>query len=102
MGVGKITLLKDLLPYRSKQSRKVEKLQALVDGNGTELEMLGRDGNGTSREDLQSKMAGNISQIMQARAQDDSIMLRPSSLGALPPKGQQAWGVLTELPLGAH
>merc|ERR1712216_1103317 len=34
MGIGKIVLLKDLLPYRNKQVRKIKELEALVDGNG--------------------------------------------------------------------
>ena len=62
MGIGKIVLLKDLLPYRNKQAcrhvrighscafslgtlqvRKVKELEALVDGNGIELTTLSHD-----------------------------------------------------------
>ena len=62
MGIGKIVLLKNLLPYRNKQAcrhvqighscafslgilqvRKVKELEALVDGNGIELTTLSHD-----------------------------------------------------------
>jgi len=35
--VGKLVLLKDLLPYRNKQARKVKELEALVNCEGVEL-----------------------------------------------------------------
>ena len=37
---GKIIVLKDMLPYRSKQARKVKALMVMFGRNGTELTIL--------------------------------------------------------------
>ena len=37
MSIGKVVLLKDLLPYKNKQAKKVKELQALVHGTDCSL-----------------------------------------------------------------
>lgn len=54
MGSGKAVLLKDYLPYLSKQRRKVKDLEALVNKDGTELRSI----------PLASADTGNPSQVL--------------------------------------
>ena len=37
MSIGKVVLLKDLLPYKNKQAKKIKELQALVHGTDCSL-----------------------------------------------------------------